>query len=376
MRIPSREARLALVLLVAVATVATAAVAADIASRYDSVAYGGVTYYFPKRDTVVIPADIPASHTVVRGDTLWDIAGTYLKDPFLWPLIWEVNLETVANPHLIFPDQVIKLPVGQATAPAVASEGGTGEEGAGGEAAGAAPVPHPVAWSSAMESSGYIADVDDDDEVGVGAILAADGRMVEITEGDIVFVNIGSDNDVEPGDEFSILSIDRKVKHPVNGDSLGRLILEKGRIKVLCVQEETATARVVRAYTNIRRGDRVAPFTPVPVPTSLETSTVEVCPPRTDKVAGYIVEAKETIFGASDAAVIGKDSTVYIDLGADDSVTPGDYFRIFQAVPFNDELPPIKKGELVVLKVQGETATALVVHSTGPMYVGDQIEMK
>jgi nucleoid-associated protein YgaU len=30
-------------------------------------------------------------HIVVKGDTLWDLAKTYLGNPYLWPQIWEKN---------------------------------------------------------------------------------------------------------------------------------------------------------------------------------------------------------------------------------------------------------------------------------------------
>ncbi len=39
-------------------------------------------------------------HLVQRGDTLWDIAETYLTTPWVWPSIWQDNPE-VSNPHLI-----------------------------------------------------------------------------------------------------------------------------------------------------------------------------------------------------------------------------------------------------------------------------------
>src|SRR5262245_7632297 len=46
-------------------------------------------------------------HTVKTGDTLWEVSRQYLKDPFLWPQIWEINAQ-VKNPHWIYPgDQIL-----------------------------------------------------------------------------------------------------------------------------------------------------------------------------------------------------------------------------------------------------------------------------
>ena len=49
----------------------------------------------------------PDQHTVVRGDTLWGISGTFLEHPWCWPQVWGMNRAEIANPHWIYPGQIV-----------------------------------------------------------------------------------------------------------------------------------------------------------------------------------------------------------------------------------------------------------------------------
>ena len=56
------------------------------------------------------PKPATRTHTVVRGDTLWDISARYLGNPVRWPEIFRLNQGQIRNPHWIYPGQKFAIP--------------------------------------------------------------------------------------------------------------------------------------------------------------------------------------------------------------------------------------------------------------------------
>ena len=50
------------------------------------------------------------THTVVDDDTLWDLAIRFYQNPFEWRVIYEANRDSIADPNLIYPNEVFVIP--------------------------------------------------------------------------------------------------------------------------------------------------------------------------------------------------------------------------------------------------------------------------
>ena len=75
------------------------------------------------------PSDFPDGatvHTIVRGDTLWDLAAAYLGDPYLWPQLWERN-PYIKDSHWIYPGDPVVIDVAVQAPPTEVEEVVAGE---------------------------------------------------------------------------------------------------------------------------------------------------------------------------------------------------------------------------------------------------------
>jgi len=355
-------------------------------------------------------------YVIKQGDTLWDISNTYLKDPFLWPIIWKAN-PSIANPDMIFagsklaipslapleramqtpseeaPETVIvekqapvssevaKPPVAEQTteaaaspAPAPVPEEGLGsafavrprqvqpaEENPGGGNVLILPEeqPKPIVDKYAMLSAGFVNDVES-----VGAITGSAGETKTIFGyDDSVYVKFGSPGNVNVGDKFLIYTPLGKVKHPHTGKSYGRLISNLGILQVTSKDpsSEVCTARITLSFDTIEKNDLLTPYQ--------EPMLIYPSPAKNKDISGYILSVRnnQTIAGQSDF--------VYLDKGSSDGVEPGDNFVVYSDSGKSGELR-VKIGEVQVILVKEHSSTAIVRRSTDTLASGDSVDFK
>lgn len=176
-----------------------------------------------------------------------------------------------------------------------------------------------------------------------------------------------------------LTAIDPKIKlrHPHDGNVIGRAYAYLGRVRVLSAQEETAIAEIVQLCTPITVGAQLKYFAPEPVPLRRITPMRPVnFPAAEEELNGAPAIISSLVNLVTDAALLtlGAGHLVLIDHGATQEVVPGDIYTIYRRS--REGYPPTVLGELGVLSVFEEASLARIIRSRYAIYVGDPLHLK
>ncbi len=321
------------------------------------------------------PAAGPESYLIQKGDTLWDLAGKWLGNPYLWPQIWDEN-RYVLDSHWIYPGDPLKvpgkptvvptegeLPVGDNTAPGDSSSALAGRVD--GRPAAVEPEPlFPVANDADLYCSGY---VDQNYQPSPLKILRGEVERSSLAEGDILYLDHGSDGGVRSGDVFSILRRSVPVMHPVSNESLGSLIRRMGRIRVLIAHDAISTAIVEMSCEDLHVGDELVPWVEIPSPVLNGLPAFNRYDPTpSGGPTGWVIAIQDQITAA------GSGHLIQTDLGESSGVQPGSVITLFNEP--GGKISRINLGQAVVLTVEPTTSTAKIVLSVRESGPGDRVE--
>lgn len=301
-------------------------------------------------------------YTVKKGDTLWDLSQRFADSPWLWPDLWQRNGQ-IANPHRIFPGERIRIyhkdwiermraeqepvepePVEIAEAPEPEPE----------------KIPTETITYEAIDSVGFIRKYKTGS---FGKIFkVADDKWL-ISQGDLVYIAPEAGT-LEVGSLYTLFRTLEPMKDKQTKKTIGYQHVLLGIVKITSIEKEFALGEIYRSWEAIKVGDQLMNYIPADSQISL-----------TDNVKGL----KGRIIAADEGEkLIGDHMLVFLDKGRDDGVERGQRYliyeertgKIYEEKTGNAEpnskvlnLPPVDIGTLLVLRVEDETATALVTIS-------------
>ncbi len=314
---------------------------------------------------VPLNPDHPDRYVVKRGDTLWDIAERFLRDPWLWPEVWHINPQ-IENPHLIYPGDVISLVYLDGKPRLVLRRGRPTvrlsprvRERPLAEAIPTIPLdairpflsrPR-VLDEAAFERAAYI-------------VASADEHLIA-GSGDRVYARgIGEG----PGARFAVLRRSQLYRDPDTGEVLG---VEAIHVADARVQRggDPATLVLERSTREALVGDRLFPVDESPY-------TDNFFPRAPDRpVEGRIIAVFDGV------SRIGQYQVVVLNRGEREGMAPGHVLAVYQAGetvrdPVRREkvtLPEERAGVVMVFRTFDRVSYALVMKATRAIRVLDRV---
>ncbi len=339
----------------------------------------------------------PDRYTIKKGDTLWAISVLYLKSPWRWPELWGMNKAAIANPHLIYPGQMLELirtPEGRAQLKLVGSEPlAAAAPAPAAAAAPAAPAPAPI---PVVRVEPRVRDLGD---VGSEPIPSIPNRLIEpflsqpmvvsahelatyprivATPEDRVFLgrnDLAYARGIEDRSQtdFHVFRPAKPLYDPDNprSDPIAYEALFLGSARVIR-RGEITTLKIVDSRREIGVEDRLVPIQHEPL--------ITYAPHRPQRaVEGRLI----SVYGSIDD--VGAQSIVALNRGARDGLEIGTVLAVNRSGQTTRDrtassseyikLPDERIGQMFVFRVFDGIAYALVMSATGPIKVGDRFGM-
>jgi hypothetical protein len=312
--------------------------------------------------------EVPETYIVKKGDTLWGISGMYLREPWLWPELWDVNPQ-IDNPHLIFPGDELYL-VWVDGQPRLRMRRGRDVKLAPNMRVSpldlAIPIipldqigpwlqRHRIMNAAELNDSAYV--------------VAGDQQHLISGPGDRVF-----GRGVFPDDERSYGIYRPGVTYfdPLTNELLGYQAQEIGNARLLSSDSELVKElEITRINEEVRLADRL-----LPMEERILDATFHPRAPAQDLENGFMIAVDGGL------SQIGEMSIVVINKGKRDGVEIGNVLAVYQsgALVFdkvaqeNVRLPDTRAGLAMVFESFEKASYAIILKASRPLKVMDKVK--
>ena len=289
-------------------------------------------------------------YTVQKGDTLWDLSRSFADSPWVWPELWTENSTVIANPHLIYPGQKIRLTRKAGASPQVP---------AGSDKQLQTNVHY---YYSLINQVGFIRRVPVAPQ-GVIFQKAVKGTTM-IAEGDIVYLKPEGNGTLQTGGLFTVYRTFDPLYDQSTKELIGTQHLLVGVVQVTQRQPEYAIGKVLKSFRPILLSDKLMPYNRQNPRIFLEKSQ--------EGIDGTIMISENHL------NMFAELNTAFIDRGRIHGIKEGQIYSVY----YRDEnkLGPAKSsqtitipvdcGELIVLHVEETNSTVLITDSDKELFAG------
>jgi hypothetical protein len=305
----------------------------------------------------------PGRHIVVPGDTLWGIAGKFLKEPWRWPEVWRMNREQIKNPHRIFPGDVIVLDRDADGNPRLSVQNAKLQPQVYSEQISTAIPSIPPNAINPFLSAPLIVEANALDDA--ARIVATQQDRVFLGNGDTAYVA-----NADPSkEEWQVYRKGRVLPDPETKEPLGYEAFYLGTARQI-EPGDPAIFEIITSKEEIGRGDRLLPATPPPLLSYMPHKPEQPVDGRIISVYGGVNEA-------------GQYSIVSLNLGSQNGLEIGHVLALQRnrVVVQRDEngnkenvrVPNERYGLVFVFRTFERISYALVMQSDGSVKINDFI---
>jgi len=314
---------------------------------------------------VELADNAPDTYVVKKGDTLWDISGKFLRRPWRWPEVWQMNKDEIRNPHLIYPGQVIML---DRSGPYLRLGRRVGRD--------IKPTVYTEALSDAIPSipqneiEPFLSQplvVDEQNIQDAAVIVATQENRLFTGQGDTVF-----GKQVQPDvDQYHVFRPARPLVDPETEEVLGYEAFHLGTAAVV-QHGEPAVLEIIAAKQEIGSGERMLPAS--------RPDIVKYVPhaPEGD-VEGRVI----AVYGG--VSETGRQGVITLGVGQREGIEVGHVLALYRNrgdVEYKDpetgeketiSLPENRYGLVFVFRVFDRVSYGLVVDASAPVKIADTI---